>query len=140
VLGYRLNGLQMRILIIIAIGAFLSGCISDSTPPPAADVYPPLPPSDSLRNLSSVEKAALAKGFASGLKDPASAQFRWIKVRKADLNGHFDYCAMVNAKNGYGGYIGFYPFVGTINMQSGRAVSGELLDLQDSQFPHGKAD
>jgi hypothetical protein len=35
--------------------------------------------SDEVRDLTSTEKAILAKGFATGLKDPDSAKFQWAK-------------------------------------------------------------
>lgn len=43
------------------------------------------------------------------LKDPSSAMFRNLKVQPY-LNGHV-LCGEYNAKNSYGGYVGFKPFV-----------------------------
>lgn len=54
---------------------------------------------------TAAEKAAVLSVMQSHLKDPASAQYRWLAKRPG---GH--YCGMVNAKNSYGGYIGFQPF------------------------------
>lgn len=44
------------------------------------------------------------------LRDPDSAQFRDIKIGTGD-DAHF-VCGYVNAKNGFGGYIGFTRFMG----------------------------
>ena len=57
---------------------------------------------------ASFEKAKA--GIASQLKDPSSAQFRGMKARRTD-KGAVVVCGEVNAKNGFGGYIGFTPFI-----------------------------
>lgn len=43
-----------------------------------------------------------------GLKDPSSAQFRNLEVRKAGKS--MAVCGEINAKNSYGGYVGFVKF------------------------------
>jgi len=57
----------------------------------------------------------ITQKISSSLKDPASAQFRNIKVlldRKYQENLSTDVvCGDVNAKNSYGGYTGFTSFV-----------------------------
>lgn len=51
-----------------------------------------------------VEQAKEA--VAAGLKDPASAQFRDVKVCRSGKI----VAGEVNAKNAFGGYVGFEPF------------------------------
>nr|WP_249434167.1 hypothetical protein [Enterobacter cloacae] len=70
------------------------------------------------------EKAiSLAKSeVAANLKDPASAQFRNVKVAKmmdAD-EGRVSaiVCGEINGKNGFGAYAGFHPFFVELNMKS----------------------
>lgn len=61
-------------------------------------------------------KAALASGKASiraGLKDPLSAQFRGVFVKR-DLY----VCGEVNAKNSYGGYVGYQRFIALAGIPS----------------------
>lgn len=48
----------------------------------------------------------------SSLRDPGSAQFRNVSVKK--FNGGRVVCGEVNAKNAYGGYVGFKEFVGGV--------------------------
>lgn len=48
--------------------------------------------------------------IASQLKDPSSAQFRNVKAGKTD-KGFDIVCGEVNARNGFGGYVGFTPFI-----------------------------
>jgi len=51
--------------------------------------------------------AQLREKLLSTLNDPASAQFRNLTLRS---NGTV-LCGDVNAKNGFGGYVGFRPFI-----------------------------
>ncbi|HBR0005046.1 TPA: hypothetical protein ACF3JK_003860 [Klebsiella aerogenes] len=70
------------------------------------------------------EKAiSLAKSeVAANLKDPASAQFRNVKVSKMTdaEDGHVIavVCGEINGKNGFGAYAGFHPFFVELNMKS----------------------
>ncbi|HIC9076974.1 TPA: hypothetical protein ACW7Y6_001473 [Klebsiella aerogenes] len=70
------------------------------------------------------EKAiTLAKSeVAANLKDPASAQFRNVKVSKMTdaEDGHVIavVCGEINGKNGFGAYAGFHPFFVELNMKS----------------------
>jgi len=100
----------MRILGIVALCAALGGCQTDGQPNAYEAAYPPASYTE-FRDLTPAEKALLATGLKSKLKDPDSAQFKWTKItRSAGAEGRVYYCGMVNAKNGYGGYTGFGPF------------------------------
>jgi hypothetical protein len=60
------------------------------------------------------EQAAIKQAVGLQLKDPASAQYKWQKVKPGAI-----YCAEVNSKNSYGGYAGFAPFMLIINSKVG---------------------
>lgn len=49
------------------------------------------------------------------LKDPSSAQFRNVKYGKG-VPGAWPMCGEFNAKNSYGGYVGFQRFSGIVNV------------------------
>lgn len=118
-----------QIAVLIAASALLAGCMATAAPPsPQAEAkYPEPLPASEMRDLTPAEKAILAKGFAAGLKDPGSAQFQWAKIQKAlPADGGMNYCAQVNAKNSYGGYIGMTPFMGVIQIKNGKIVGGEM--------------
>ena len=69
------------------------------------------------------EKAKEA--IASKLKDPGSAQFRNVKLKL-----YIDkpvVCGEVNAKNSYGGYVGFKRFIAGIDFGT--------LESSDSRYP-----
>ena len=46
------------------------------------------------------------------MRDPSSAQFRAVRV--VDAGGKDALCGSINAKNGFGGYVGFKPFFAEI--------------------------
>lgn len=48
------------------------------------------------------------------LKDPSSAQFRDDRVVRLP-DGSARYCGEVNARNAFGGYVGFRPFIADDN-------------------------
>lgn len=89
-----------KILLALVIPLVLSGCKPDE------------------------EKAiSLAKSEVAGnLKDPASAQFRNVKVSKmTDAEDGYVVavvCGEINGKNGFGAYAGFHPFFVELNMKS----------------------
>lgn len=59
------------------------------------------------------QKKVIEEAIKDGLKDPYSAHFKWVKKIHICNYGSFataNYCAFVNAKNSFGGYIGHKPF------------------------------
>ena len=70
--------------------------------------------------LTDKEKGVIMKAVKRELKDPESARFQWVKLADKINPKHFvaTYCGLVNAKNGYGGYIGYEPFQVQIARQS----------------------
>lgn len=58
----------------------------------------------------------IAKAIGNDLRDPLSAQYRNVKRSSRNLKtGAIVYCGEVNAKNAYGGYVGFTPFYADIS-------------------------
>ena len=89
-----------KILLALAIPLVLAGC---------------MPGEEKAISLAKSEVAA-------NLKDPASAQFRNVKVAKmmdADEGRVFAIvCGEINGKNGFGAYAGFHPFFVELKMKS----------------------
>jgi len=58
----------------------------------------------------------MAKAKASeDLKDPDSALFRNVALHRGAKATNISYiCGEMNAKNGFGGYIGYKPFIATV--------------------------
>ena len=70
-------------------------------------------PSDEMRPLTQIEKAALAKALSQTLKDSNAAQFKWLPVATHG-SGPIGYCGLVNVKSSRGGYVGFRRFFAMI--------------------------
>lgn len=79
------------------------------------------------------------KTVANSLRDPESAQFRNVRVvelkkRAVFIDGKasqstegFVVCGEVNGKNGYGGYVGFRPFVA--------GISESMVESRGGRYP-----
>jgi hypothetical protein len=61
--------------------------------------------------LTKPQQTALEQGIKEGLKDGDSAKFGPFSA-SIDSSGHISVCGLVNAKNGFGGYIGYSPYLG----------------------------
>ena len=78
--------------------------------------------------LTSGQVSTVRATVADALKDPGSAQFRPFRAIKVgfDSGAEFTYvCGTVNAKNSFGGYVGFSAFHGKF-VEGGRF---ELINL-----------
>jgi hypothetical protein len=84
----------MRIRYWLCLPALLlGGCASG----PPADVLR----SAERRELTQIEKASLTVSLAQTLKDPGSAQFKWVPIIVLEREGVTDYCGLVNGRNSY---------------------------------------
>lgn len=75
-----------------------------------------------------VEKE-LRKEFTD-LKDQDSAKFRNIKFAKNDAGGAWIMCGEYNAKNSYGGYVGFSRFMG-MAFVDGKKTTYMVMTVKD---------
>jgi hypothetical protein len=95
----KMNIKNAAVLIALA----LAGCVTSG---PSADLLK----SAERRELTLTEKASLTLSLSQTLKDPGSAQFKWLPVVVLMRDGITDYCGFVNGRNSYGGYTGFQKF------------------------------
>lgn len=61
--------------------------------------------------ITLAEQAALRAALRKKLNDPESARFRWLERKSKD---GMTYCGFVNAKNRFGGYVGFAPYLAVV--------------------------
>jgi hypothetical protein len=52
------------------------------------------------------QQEAIKSAVGKALKDPFTAQYEWPEPKSATV-----YCGWVNARNGFGAYDGFRPFM-----------------------------
>lgn len=63
------------------------------------------------RPLAPAERAGVIKAIRQTLNDPGSAQFRWLPLVMRPGAREQMYCGLYNAKNQFGGYGRFRPFI-----------------------------
>ena len=71
------------------------------------------------KELATAKASAVKAFIVSTLKDPESARFRNVQVKWEAV------CGEVNAKNSYGGYVGFRRFY---------AIDGTDLHMENDRF------
>lgn len=82
------------------------------------------------RDLTPSEQKVITDDTTKNFKDPSSAQFRWtpIKDSAVEFDSQF-YCGQVNAKNSYGAYVGFTPFLTMLFTKNGKVVVAGLVGV-----------
>ncbi|MBE8587750.1 hypothetical protein [Xenorhabdus griffiniae] len=63
------------------------------------------------RPLTQQEISLVEAEVKASLKDPGSAKFKHVNLIQDSESSIDVYCGQVNAKNSYGGYVGFKPFM-----------------------------
>lgn len=127
--GIRIGAAAFAVLIVAACNQTTATAPAAAPTPNPVISYAPA----ELRDLTADEKQALGASLAKGLKDPESARFTWLKVPR-NAGDSFDYCAMVNAKNSYGGYTGSKPFMAVVLVKNGKIVGGVLGLVGSDKF------
>lgn len=79
--------------------------------------------------LSTPERAEVARAVQSGLMDPSSAMFLWT----THTGDPVLYCGLVNAKNSFGGYVGFTPYMVFI-VPNGGDIKAVLYKIGDGDI------
>lgn len=72
--------------------------------------------------VSAQKMAVYQSAVADTLRDPESARFRSVRVVRA-ADGTDALCGQLNAKNAYGGYVGYEPFYAPLVTVKDKAVA-----------------
>lgn len=83
------------------------------------------PPSKQTKELDAAKVIAVKMFVSNSLKDPDSAKFRAVRVKWDTV------CGEVNAKNSYGGYVGYRRFY---------SIDAKDLYMEESRFDEGQWD
>jgi hypothetical protein len=83
--------------------------------------------------VSAQKMAVYQSAVADTLRDPESARFRHVRVVQ-DADGSDALCGELNAKNVYGGYVGYAPFYAPVVTANSKAIaiiwSSPSVDLE----------
>jgi hypothetical protein len=87
------------------------------------------------RPLTAAEKKIVQTGLSSSLKDPDSIQIHWTPYRASEAaDDAVDYCGTLNAKNSFGGYIGFKPFFANVMTKQNKIQTAVLIGTSDKDY------
>lgn len=134
--------MTLKFLVPISIAIALTGCAS-----PGSRYQNPI---QDLRTISMnetrgyatemrlfIEKNGQEKAFAAaqdaakeGLKDPDSAKFQNLRI--ADFDGGKVVCGEINAKNSYGGYVGYKRFIAGTSAATIYNTSSKYPEINDA--------
>ncbi|CAH2606379.1 conserved protein of unknown function (plasmid) [Rhodovastum atsumiense] len=103
-----IGGLMLSLIIL--------GSLLPKGPPPAWDAY---------------VKYSAEDGVKDRLRDPDSAEFKNVFVRSLDENTRA-VCGLINAKNGFGGRVGFTPFLVIFKKSGDQALRSPALLASES--------
>lgn len=86
----------------------------------------------SFIEINGNEKALISAQEAAkkNLKDPDSAKFQNLRI--ADYEGGKVVCGELNAKNSYGGYVGFKRFVSGVTSATTYTSSSKYQNINDA--------
>ena len=115
--------------ILTALGALFAvsfALIHANAPPPGPT--PPPPPERDPRTPMSIPGSIVAPMIGPFLKDPDSAKYQTITMRKR--LGSTVFCGEVNSKNSFGGYVGWRSFIIT---SGGFIQSGVEIQTEENQ-------
>lgn len=126
----------MRIILALAGAALLGGCATYEPTPLAIEMGKNAVPPASLEAM----ETAVRGYFETSLFDPDSAQ---IKVERP-VNGYYSSlgdgyhgwfaCGQMNAKNRFGGYVGYRTFWVYFDPRDPTRVLGGDVDAADSSY------
>ena len=112
--------MQGRALLWLGCGFVLAGCAPQET-----ENFSATP----RRELTAKEKTLLADTIKGALKDPNSAMIDYLPM-PAVKSQVISYCALVNAKNALGGYVGRMPAeIAVKAADSGEIVAAKLAGI-----------
>jgi hypothetical protein len=114
-----------RLVAIAAAAGLIAGC-------------------DQIPGTGGPEVRTAEQIISAPLRDPGSAQFRNVAYHPANGPWPAGVCGEVNAKNGFGGYVGFHRFAVNLNKGTGSIEQADELasgggnssDFSSLDFPN----
>lgn len=79
-----------------------------------------------------INQKTLKEAFEDTLKDADSAKFKDLTQTPSETAGAWRLCGSVNAKNSYGAYGGYEPFLGMTFVEKGKPVQYVVLGMGEA--------
>jgi hypothetical protein len=117
-----------RFLALAMVAVCCSGCLRENPLVPATTI-PARFPVVEMRNFSDSEKSIIRQGVATkALLNPALTDFRWAKFPKAPAEVEY-YCGQLNAQTQLGAWVGFRPFIASVETRDGQVRQARLIEI-----------
>jgi hypothetical protein len=89
------------------------------------------------RQLTPSEKQLISTSFGRALKDPQSAQYNFPPVVLVELNKNREmpFCFRLNAKNAFGGYVGYKTILATLTIRNRQIVAFDYVKGLNDETP-----
>lgn len=120
-------------LTIVALSC--TGCLRENPLVPATAI-PARYADVETRTLTESEKAIVRQGVAATLPNPAFAEFRWAKFPKSPAEVEY-YCGQLNAQTQSGAWVGFRPFIASIETRDGQVRQARLIEISRDRIDVG---
>jgi hypothetical protein len=75
------------------------------------------------RDLTDAEQLRIAAAILDELRDPDSVRFRWQPLAEDTPEW---YCGSINAKNIFGGYVGYTPFIAALRWHGDQLAFAQI--------------
>ena len=109
-----------------------AACLPETATLPGVGI-PARSPDGDLRRLSDEEKTVIRRSVLTQTADPAFAEFRWTRFSKSPAQTDY-YCGQLNAQTAPGRWVGFRPFVVTVETVKGDIRSARLVELSSDRL------
>ena len=113
-----------KIILVTMLSVLVAGCVSNQNQK--------IVHVTKKRDLADKEKLVIQDSVKGQLKDPESAMFKLPQVNE-DGKPNI-YCGLVNAKNSYGGYTGYEPFVATLIRTDGEIKQSSAMLPEPTRY------
>lgn len=124
-----------RFLALAMVAVCCSGCLRENPLVPATTI-PARFPVVEMRSFSDSEKTIVRQGVAATLPNPAFAEFRWAKFPKAPAEVEY-YYGQLNAQTGSGAWVGFRPFIASVETRDGQVRQARLIEISRDRIDVG---
>ena len=119
-----------RITLLIAIALNCAACLPEGA---MLGSIPAKPANADLRPLTDSERLRIRRALLADVPVPDFAEFRWARFPKAPASVEY-YCGQLNAQTQPGLWVGFRPFIATIESRNNEIRHASLIELSSDRI------
>lgn len=112
---------------IVGVALLCAGCLPERALLPGGAI-PARTLDGETRRLTDAEKTIIRRSVLTDVRNTSFAEFRWTRFSKSPTPTEY-YCAQVNAQTEPGRWVGFRPFVVSVETSKDEIRSARLVEL-----------